>query len=66
MIINALSDRKSRDRQEERKSGGGRSFGQILTEQAEQMAENSFEGMLVGYARNGQVYFGQTMQRTYN
>ncbi len=66
MIISALSDRKPGNRQEKKKSGRQKSFGQMLTEQTERLFEGDLEGKMVGYARNGQVYFGQAMQRTYN
>ena len=62
-----MSDATSQPRQEERKSGGQKEFGQILAETREQLKEDhSMVGKTVGYGRNGQVFIGHAMQRAYN
>ncbi len=67
MIINAMSDATSQRRQEERKSGGQKGFGQILAEKTKRLREScDMEGKTVGYGRDGQLLIGQVMQRAYN
>jgi hypothetical protein len=67
MIISAMSDATSKRRQEERKSGGHKEFGQLLEEAKQQQQESrGMEGKTVGYTRTGQICIGQIMQRTYN
>lgn len=61
-----MSDSTSQRRQEERKSSGQTEFKQILAEKTEQLQNRSMENVAVSYGRNGQLYFGQTMQRAYN
>ncbi|MBO5302568.1 MAG: hypothetical protein J6A92_00800 [Lachnospiraceae bacterium] len=66
VLVTALQDSKSRRRKDEN-HGKQKSFGQLLADEKErQNAEHSFEGKTMGYARNGQVFVGQTMQRVYN
>lgn len=67
MIISAMPDAASRHRQQEGKSGERKEFKQVLKEQKEKLNEaRGLEGKAVGYNRNGQIYFGQIMQRAYN
>lgn len=66
-IITATPDSTSKRRQEKKKSPSGqKGFGEILADKAEQQqAESNLEGKTLGYARNGQSFVGQAMQREY-
>lgn len=67
MIITAMPDATSRQKQQEKKPGAQKEFKQVLKERREQLNKGSgLEGKAVGYNRNGQIYFGQMMQRAYN
>lgn len=66
VLVTAMQDSKSRRRKDEN-PGKQKTFGQLLADEKErQTAEHSLEGKTIGYARNGQAYVGQTMQRVYN
>lgn len=66
VLVTAMQDSKSRRRKDEN-HGKQKTFGQLLADERErQNTEHSFEGKTIGYARNGQVYVGQAMQRVYN
>ena len=67
MIISAMSDSTSKRRQEERKSGEQKSFEQLLAAEAKRQEKAySMAGKTIGYTRNGQVYIGEALQRSYN
>lgn len=66
-IVTATLDSTSKRKQEEEQSPSGqKGFGQILADETERLKrERSFEGKTMGYARNGQAFIGQAMQREY-
>lgn len=66
MTVTALLDSKSKRRQQEQKSGGQGMFERLLADESERLREErSLEGKMIGYAKNGQVFIGQTLQREY-